>query len=148
MWHPGSGLTFQGGHEDSILCRDNYGDVIMGAMASQIISLTIVYSTVHSSADQRKHQSSTSLAFVRGIHRWSVKSPHKRPVTRKIFPFDDVIMEWLPRHIWQMSILYQKPLSIACIITFNSILLNVITYQCNKYPLLPPKSCNMFLTHK
>ena len=42
----------------------------MGAMASQIISLTIVYSTVYSSADQRKHQSSASLAFVRGIRRW------------------------------------------------------------------------------
>ena len=64
----------------------------MGAMASQINSLTIVYSTVYSGADQRKHQSSASLAFVRGIHRWPVNSPHKWPVTRKIFPFDDVIM--------------------------------------------------------
>ena len=41
----------------------------MGSMASQITSLTIVYSTVYSAADQRKHQSSASLAFVRGIHR-------------------------------------------------------------------------------
>ena len=41
----------------------------MGAIASQITSLTIVYSTVYSDADQRKHQSSASLAFVRGIHR-------------------------------------------------------------------------------
>ena len=47
----------------------HYGDVIIGAIASQITSLTIVYSTVYSDADQRKHQSSTSLAFVRGIHR-------------------------------------------------------------------------------
>ena len=70
-----------------------YGDVIMGAMASQITSLTIVYSTVYSSANQRKHQSSASLAFVRGIHRRPVNSPHKWPVTRKMFPFDDVIME-------------------------------------------------------
>ena len=45
-----------------------------------------------SGADQRKHQSSASLAFVRGIHRWPVNSPHKGPVTRKMFPFDDVIM--------------------------------------------------------
>ena len=45
----------------------HYSDVIMGAMASQITSLTIVYSTVYSDADQRKHQSSVSLAFVRGI---------------------------------------------------------------------------------
>ena len=68
-----------------------YCDIIMGAMASQITSLTIV-STVHSGADQRKHQSSTSLSFVRGIQRWTVNSPHKWPVTRKMFPFDDIIM--------------------------------------------------------
>ena len=70
----------------------NYDDVIMGAFASQITSLTIVYSTVYSDADQRKHQSSASLAFVRGIHRGPVNSPHKWPVTRKMSPFDDVIM--------------------------------------------------------
>ena len=69
-----------------------YNDVIMGAIASQITSLTIVYSIVYSDADQRKHQSSGSLAFVRGIHRGPVHSPHKWPVTRKMFPFDDVIM--------------------------------------------------------
>ena len=62
----------------------------MGAIASQITSLTIVYSTVYS--DQSKHQSSASLAFVRGIHRGPMNSPHKWPVTRKMFPFDDVIM--------------------------------------------------------
>ena len=61
-------------------------------MASQITSLTIVYSTVYSGVDQRKYQSSASLAFVRGIHRWPVNSPHKGPVTRKMFSFDDVIM--------------------------------------------------------
>ena len=49
-------------------------------------------STVGSGADQRKNQRSASLAFVRGIHRWPVNSPHKRPVTRKMLPFDDVIM--------------------------------------------------------
>ena len=53
-------------------------------MASQITSLAIVYSTIYSGADQRKHQSPASLAFVRGIHRW--------PVTWKMLPFDDVIM--------------------------------------------------------
>ena len=66
--------------------------VIMSAMASQIISLTIVYSTVYSGADQRKHQSPASLAFVGGIHWWPVNSQHKWPVTRKMFTFDDVIM--------------------------------------------------------
>ena len=57
----------------------------MGSIAFQITSLTIVYSIVYSVADQRKHQSSASLAFVRG-------TPHKWPVTRRIFPLDDVIM--------------------------------------------------------
>ena len=75
--------------------------VIMGAIAPQITSLTIVYSTINSGAAQRKHQSSGSLAFVQEIHRWPVNSPHKWPVTRKIFPFDDVIMwrkdiRWAP----------------------------------------------------
>ena len=74
------------------LGANQYICVIMSAMASQITSLTIVYSTVYSGADQRKHQSSASLAFVRGIHRWPVNSLHKGPVTRKMFPFDDVIM--------------------------------------------------------
>ena len=74
----------------------HYTDVMMGAIASQITSLTIAYSTVYSDADHRKHQSSASLAFVRGIYRGPVNSPHKWPVTRKMFPFDDVIMwPWL-----------------------------------------------------
>ena len=64
----------------------------MGAMASQISSLTSVHLPVYSGADKRKHQISTSLAFVRGIHRWPVNSPHKLPVTRKMFPFGDIIM--------------------------------------------------------
>ena len=70
----------------------HYDDVIMSTIASQITSLTIVYSTVYSGANQSKHQSSASLAFVWGIHRGPVNSPHKWPVTRKMFPFDDVIM--------------------------------------------------------
>ena len=69
-----------------------YSDVMMDAMAPQITSLTIVYSTVYSGADQRKHKSSASLVFVWGIHWWPVKSPHKWPVMRKMYPFDDVIM--------------------------------------------------------
>ena len=76
----------------------------MSAVVSQITSLTIVCPAVYSVADQRKHQSSASLA--QRIHRWPVNSPHKWPVTRSfdvffdlrlnkwLFPFDDVIM-WL-----------------------------------------------------
>ena len=72
----------------------------MSTMASQIISLTIAYSTVYSSTDQRKHQSSASLAFVRGIHRWPVSSPQQGPVTRKTFPFADVIMKYSGISLW------------------------------------------------
>ena len=64
----------------------------MSAMASQITGVSLVWSTVCSGSDQRKHQSSASLAYVRGIHRWPVNSPHKGPVTPKMFLFDDVIM--------------------------------------------------------
>ena len=71
---------------------NHYDDVIMTMLASQITSLTVVYSTVYSDADQSKHRSSASLAFVWGIHRGPVNSPLKWPVTRKMFPFDDVIM--------------------------------------------------------
>ena len=63
----------------------HYNDVIMSTMASQITSLTIVYSTINSGADQRKHQSSASLAFVRGIHPLPVNTPHKGSVARKCF---------------------------------------------------------------
>ena len=80
------------------VCRVHYNDVIMGTIASQITSLTTVYSTVYLDADQRKHQSSASLAFVRGIYR----GPHKWPVTRKMFPFDDVIMSI---QVWCQTIL-------------------------------------------
>ena len=73
--------------------RWHYSDVIMGVMASQITSLTIVYSTAHSGADQRKHQSSAWLVFVRGIRRSPVNSRHTGPVTRNMFISDDVIMK-------------------------------------------------------
>ena len=80
----------------------HYDDVIMGVMASQITSLTIVYSAVYSGTDQRKHQNSASLAFVRGIHRGTVNSPHKWPVTRIMFPFDDVIMS---KPVWKYRLI-------------------------------------------
>ena len=65
-------------------CHCNDG--IMSLMVSQITSLTIVYSTIFQGTDERKHQSSASLAHS------LVNSPHKGPVTRKMFPFDDFIM--------------------------------------------------------
>ena len=71
----------------------------MSTMASQITSLTIVCSSVYSGAAQIKHQSSASLSFVKGIHRWPVYSPHKGQVTRKLFPFEDVTM----KHMYTME---------------------------------------------
>ena len=86
-----------------------YSYLIMSAIASQITAIPIVYSTVCSGNDQRKHQSSSSLAFVRGIRRWPVKSPHKGPVTRKMLPFDDFIIRWFPfqsrRHVYNIVIM-------------------------------------------
>ena len=73
----------------------HYNDVIMGAIASQITSITTVYSIVNSDADQTNYQSSASLAFVRGIHRGPVNSPHKWPVTRKIFHLMTSSWPWL-----------------------------------------------------
>ena len=71
----------------------HYNGNIMSAMMYQITSLMIVYSSVYSGTDQRKHQNSASLVFVRGIHRWPVSSPHIGPVTRKMVPLDDVIVD-------------------------------------------------------
>ena len=76
-----------------ILNGQHFNDVIIGAIASLITSLTIVYTIVYPDADLGKHQSSASLAFVWGIHRGPVNFPHKGPVTRKMIPFDDVIMK-------------------------------------------------------
>ena len=81
-------------------------DVIMGVITSQITSLATVYSIVYSDVDQRKHQSSVSLAFVRGIHRGPVNYPHKWPVTRKMFPFDDVIMQSCVTMAWPLTCVF------------------------------------------
>ena len=70
-----------------------YSDIITTVMASQITGVSIVCSFFWLGEHHRKHQSSASLTFVRGIHNWSVDSPLKGPVARKTFPLDDVIME-------------------------------------------------------
>ena len=80
-----SGIQTESGELLSARAPMHYNDAIMSKMASQITSVSIVCFTISSGADQRKHQSSASLAFVRGIHRWPVNSPHKRPITRKCF---------------------------------------------------------------
>ena len=91
-----------------ILFMVHYDDVIMSAMASQITSHTIVYSTVYSDADPREHQSSASLAFVWGIHRGPVNSPHKWLVTRKMYPFHDVVIVWYCQRGATINTLYTE----------------------------------------
>ena len=79
-------------HHDTGILLSHYSDMIMSAMASWITGVSIIYLTVCSGADQRKYQNFASLAFARGNHRSPANSPHKGPVTRKMFPFVDVIM--------------------------------------------------------
>ena len=96
--HPGrahSGASSWPWWRHNVDTSSHYNDVIMGLKASLITRLTSVYSTAYSGVDQRKHQRSASLAFVPGIQRGPVNSPHKWPVTRKMFPFDDVSMRIL-----------------------------------------------------
>ena len=101
----------------------------MGAMASQITSLTIVYSTVYSGADQRKHQSPASLAFVLGIHREPVNSPHKWPVTRKMFPFDDVIMSWSETCLAKLGESYSKHINIDIWCAIYTFILSSLSWK-------------------
>ena len=65
----GKVITCQAVTHGKLFLGKRDSEVIMTTMATQITSLTIVYSTVYSGPDQRKRQSSASLAFVRGIHR-------------------------------------------------------------------------------
>ena len=78
--------------------EQHYSDLTMSTMTSQITSISTVCSVICSGKLQRKHQSSASLAFLRGINQWLVDSPNGGPVTRKMFPLDDVIMALLGRH--------------------------------------------------
>ena len=113
----------------------HYSDVVMGSMASQITSLTMFYSTVYSSVDQRKHQSAASLAFVRGIHRWLVNSLHKGPVTRKMFPLMTSSWCWnwdLPGHWLRLVMLvcwYQNIYWSGCNASWMSVSIYFGTYH-------------------
>ena len=101
----------------------HYDDVIMTMLASQITSLTVVYSIVYSGVNQRKHQSSASLAFVRAIHRGPVNFPHKWPVTRKMFPFDDVIMV-VKNVVWKTASILSRP---QCV---NRLAIQLLLHHC------------------
>ena len=83
---------------------NHYDDVIMGAMASQISSLPIVHSTIYSDAKKTSKLCVTGLCA--GNSPGTVNSPHKWPVTRKISPFDDVIM-WRPWWLLMQYFMFQ-----------------------------------------
>ena len=65
----------------------------------------------------KKYQSSAALAFYAGIHRGPVNSPHKWPVTRKMFPFDDVIMAFIKSgdSLWYMFSLKVQELLLSLV---------------------------------
>ena len=98
----------------------------MSAVVSQITGVSMVYPTVCLGTDQRKHQSSASLAFVRGIHQWLVDSPHKAPVTRKMFPFDDVIMIF--PMLWRVMYYWWSYRCFKATIDDKPVLLQVMTW--------------------
>ena len=129
-WQPVNQLTGAYVHQQiSIRLFPNrsyhYSEVIMGTMASQITSLTVVYSTVHSGADQRQHQSSPALAFGGEFtgDRWIPRT--NGPVTRKICPFDDVIMRDLLMFLdsfWLISLC-------MCLVTAFKVRPKTVTYH-------------------
>ena len=106
---PGKRLSADYEKLTTLLWRHN------GVMASQITSLTIIYSIVYSVADQRKHQSSASLAFVRGIRQSPVNSPHKWPVTRKCFHLMTSSCTE-PRPLGRISLNLIASLCISCVL--------------------------------
>ena len=92
--------------------NEHYDDVIMSTMASQITSLTVVYSTIYSDADQRKHQTPVSLAFVWGIHRDRRIPRTKGQLRGKCFhlmtsSWGDQFTQWLNK--WGDSVFHYAP---------------------------------------
>ena len=137
----------------------HYDDVIMTMLASQITSLMVVYSIVYSVVNQRKHQSSASLAFVREIHRGPVNFPHKWPVTRKMFPFDDVIMKYPyifrgqyyiaenKRSVWQLTVLsVMTVLSNGRSFVFSDLVVKTWRKEQNQYVNHWPTSSKIYWT--
>ena len=97
-------------------------------MASQITGATIVFSTVCSDADQRKHQGSASLVFVWGIHRQPVNTSHKGLVTCKCFH--------LMASSCEIRLLYESPSSIISCVYY----VHVRTFALTKVGSMTPVS--------
>ena len=99
----------------------HYSDVIMSMMVCQITRVAIVYSIFCSGADQRKHWSSASLAFVRGIQWWPVNSLHKGPVMWKMFSFVDTFMNMGHAGCWPGNKPLAEPMMSIWFYTENTI---------------------------
>ena len=99
--------------------QHHYTDVIITTIASQITSFTLVYLIVYSGADKKKTSKLCVTSHCAGKSPGPVNSPHKWPVTRKMFPFDDYIMQlWTTHHItepcdFRLSLHYPTPLSVS-----------------------------------
>ena len=121
--------TMAAGRYDSFYVSQHchYGDVTRSTMASQITSLTIVYSTVIQAKIKKTQQSSASLAFVRGIHRSPVNSPHKWPVTRKMFPSDGAP---------QNSLVYRE------VSHYNDVIMSAMASQITGVPIVCSTVCS------
>ena len=129
----------------------HYSGIIISSMASQITGISVVYSTICSGAHKRKHQSSASLTFVKEIHRWPGTSPHKGPETRKMIPFDEVIMIcillyhalWLYCSLWTIRYITRiinpsKPSAYMCHKTTPSFVQIMACRLFGAKPLLEP----------
>ena len=126
-----------------------YKDVIMSAMASKTTGFSIVCLSVYSGTDQRKHQTSTSLAFVRGIHRWLVDFPHKWQLM-----LENVSIWWRHRgkislkntfvklfpHLWGGNEL-TRSLKTHTIINVWLLRVIITVFQRNYYPFIPLCVC-------
>ena len=96
MWGESTGHRWMGpvdtDHKWSAM-RNHYSDVILSAMACQITNLKVVYSTVYSGADQRKHQSTASLAF-------AGKSPATGEFPAQMASNAENVFIWWRHHVW------------------------------------------------
>ena len=113
----------------------------MSAMASQVTGVSIVCSTACSGADQGKHQSSASLALVMEIHRSPVNSPHKGPVTRKLFSFDDGIMIPTLKYVVSSSITSK----LLYIYGGYATVVKILKFPMTKFKMVETKSCQQYM---
>ena len=118
----------------------HYGGAITGAIASQITSLAIVYSAFYSGADQRKTSKLRVTGLCAGNSPGNGEFPHKWPVTRKMFPFDDVIVYSDIPCRWHLHILTSQ----ICLPWYNPVLWWLITYWTTLLPVIH----NLLLTNK